>query len=83
MTDAAGRYVLRGEDQRPGVPLGDYIVLIQDLEIYTAPRDADGTVVQRPPRRFPAAYEKVETTPLSTSVANGHQSIDFKIVAAP
>lgn len=79
LTDASGKYVLRGEDQLPGAVIGDYVVVLKDMAIYDAPRDADGTVLKHPPRRFPAIYEHVETTPLKAQIAAGDQTIDFDI----
>ncbi len=79
LTDADGHYVLHGEDQRPGTVIGDYVVVLQDMAIYDAPRDAEGTVVKHPPRRFPTIFERPETTPLKAHVLAGVQTIHFEI----
>src|SRR6478735_5547388 len=38
VTDAQGRFRLRGEDQKEGALVGTYRVIVEDLAIFDAPR---------------------------------------------
>lgn len=81
VTDEHGRYLLHGEDQRSGAPVGEHRVIIQDMAIYSAPRSPDGTVIKKPPTRIPSVYSDVLTTPLVRQVDHGKQTIDIDLPA--
>src|SRR5262249_14942062 len=78
-TDEQGRYRLRGEDQREGAAAGWYRVVLEDLAVYSAPREADGTLMRKPPARFPARFGDPLQTPLRKQVHEGTQTLDIDL----
>ena len=83
LTDTTGHYELRAEIQQNGAVIGKHSVIIEDLAVHSAPRDADGTVLQMPPVRFPAKYSHPLQTPLTKSVETGQQTIDLDLTISP
>jgi hypothetical protein len=77
-TDADGRYRLRG-----GAVVGWHRVVVEDLAVYQAPRDPDGTVKTKPPVRFAARYADPLQTPLRKQVEAGSQVIDLDLKTGP
>ena len=63
-TDEQGRYKLQAETQGAGAMIGKHLVIVEDLAIYSAPRDEDGTVTQLPRVRFPARFSDPLLSPL-------------------
>ncbi len=53
VTDAQGRFELQNEDDDEGPVVGLYTVIVEDLALYTALRLPDGTLIKKPPVRFP------------------------------
>jgi hypothetical protein len=82
-TDPRGHYRLRGEDRRAGAVAGWHRVVVEDLAVYAAPRDADGTLRRRPPVRLPPRYSNPLQTPLRKEVLPGVQTMDLDLSAAP
>jgi len=82
-TDGQGRYRLQAENQQDGAVVGQHQVIVEDLAIYSAPRDADGTVTQLPPERVPQAYSDLLQTKLQREVQPGEQTIDLDLTASP
>jgi hypothetical protein len=80
-TDAEGRYRLRGEDRREGAAAGAHRVVIEDLAVYAAPRQPDGTLLHKPAVRFPIQYSDPLRTPLRKQVRPGPQVIDLDLPA--
>jgi hypothetical protein len=78
-TDDRGRYHLRGEDQRQGAAAGWHRVVVEDLALYSAPRESDGTLSRKPPVRFPARFGDPLQTPLRKQVRAGTQTIDIDL----
>jgi hypothetical protein len=78
-TDAEGRYRLRGEDRRAGAAAGTHRVVIEDLAVYAAPRQPDGTLLRKPAPRFPPQYGDPLRTPLRKQVQTGSQVIDLEL----
>src|SRR5262245_61072740 len=78
-TDDQGRYRLKTEQQEDGAVVGKHRVTVEDLAILSAPRSADGTVLQRPPVRFPADYSDPLRTPLQREVKAGTQTLDLDL----
>lgn len=83
VTDGQGRYRLQGEDQKPGVVAGSHRVIIEDLAVYSAPRDRDGTVSRLPLARFSSRYSHSLQTPLRKQVRDGAQVIDLDLTDIP
>lgn len=83
VTDAEGRFQLRGPDQSTGVAVGAYRVLLEDLEVLNAPRSEDGTVLQMPSPRFRAEYGDLQRTPLRQEVHAGKQAMDIRLADLP
>lgn len=83
LTDGAGRYELRAEIQQSGAVLGKHQIIVEDLAVHSAPRSADGTVLQMPPVRFPARYSHPLQTPFTKSVERGQQTIDLDLTGGP
>lgn len=79
VTDKEGRYFLQCEDRQPGVVVGTYRVTIEDLAIYSAPRDSEGTVLKMPPKRFPPSFSDPLRTPCKKQVTPGKQTIDLDL----
>jgi hypothetical protein len=79
VTDADGRYRLRGEDRQPGVGVGNFRVVIEDLNVNALPRSPDGTLLQQPPVRFDPRYGSPLKTPLRKQVQPGNQVIDLDL----
>lgn len=79
VTGADGRYRLQGEDGKPGAAAGSYRVILEDLAVYDAPRDREGSVLKMPPRRFPASHGDPLQTPWRKAVAAGAQTIDLDV----
>lgn len=82
-TDRHGRYRLRNEKQQEGAAVGKHRVIVEDLAILSAPRSADGTVVQRPRARFLPAYSDPLRTPLVVEVKPGEQTLDLELSIPP
>jgi hypothetical protein len=78
-TDAEGRYRLQGEDRRAGAAAGAHRVVIEDLAVYAAPRQPDGTLLRKPAPRFPPQYSDPLRTPLRKQVHPGPQVIDLDL----
>jgi hypothetical protein len=78
-TDASGAYRLRTEQLEEGAAPGPYKVIIEDLAIYSAPRAADGTVLQLPPTRFDPQFADPLRSPLEIEVKSGVQTIDLEV----
>lgn len=83
VTDAEGRYRLQGEDKQPGAVAGPYRVIVEDLAVYAAPRDADGTILEMPPLRFPRRFSDPLQSPILKEVMAGKQVIDLELPNAP
>jgi hypothetical protein len=79
MTDAEGYYRLQTEKQQPGAVVGKHRVTVEDMAIYAAPRSEDGTVLERPPKRFPSQCSDLLQTPLVREVVFGSQVIDLEL----
>lgn len=79
LTDARGRFRLRGEDQRDDVVAGSYRVIVEDWAIYSAPRAPDGTVMRLPPPRFPARFGDPLQTPLRQQVQPGAATVEVRL----
>jgi len=80
VTDAAGHYRLRCEDQRDGAVIGWHRVVLEDLAVYTAPRDegaattsADGV------SRIPRTYRSASGTPLRIEISPSGGTHDIHI----
>jgi len=81
VTDAEGRFQLRGDDRRPGAPTGWHRVVLEDLNIYELPRSNDGRLLEQPIERFPPRYSDILRTPLLREVIAGAQVIDLELPA--
>src|SRR5262249_30675321 len=77
VTDAQGRYRLRGEDQQVGAVAGWHRVVVEDLAVYQAPRATDGTVLRKPPARFSPRYSDPLHTPLRRQGQPGAPGLDL------
>lgn len=78
-SDDKGHYQLRTESQLAGAVVGKHKVTVEDLAILSAPRSPDGTVLKRPPVRFPAHYSDPLRSPLEREVLAGSQVIDLDL----
>jgi hypothetical protein len=81
VTDAEGRFHLRGENQQEGALPGGYVITIEDLAIYAAPRSEDGTVLSLPPPRFPPLYSDPLKTKLRRSIAADELALELDVTA--
>lgn len=82
VADAQGRFRLQAEDQRDGVVVGPYRVILEDLAIFSAPRSSDGTVLELPAERLPSHYGDPLRTPLQHNVVAGRQTVEFDVPAS-
>jgi hypothetical protein len=79
-TDAQGRYQLRCDDQRDGAVQGWHRVVIEDLALYSMPRDENPPRTKAPPRsRIPPVYCDPRQTPLQVEVSQGPQAHDIDV----
>jgi hypothetical protein len=78
-TDEKGQFSLRTETLEDGAQIGNHSVIVEDLAIYAAPRDDDGTVTQVPPARFGPSYSDPLLSPLRREVKAGTQQIDLDL----
>lgn len=76
MSDAQGRFRLRGEDGRADLVAGPYRVIVEDVAVYAAPRAPDGTVLRIPAPRFPARYGDPLQTPVQVQVRPEAQTVE-------
>lgn len=83
VTDDEGRFRLQTDESQEGAVVGRHRVIVEDLAIYSAPRTADGTLLTRPPARFPPAYADPLTSPLTVDVQPGAQSIALDLSPTP
>ncbi len=79
ITDAQGRYQLQNEDDDEGPVVGAYTVIVEDMAIYSMPRSPDGTLLKRPPVRFPEKYHSLVKSPLHFEIHPGSQQIDIDL----
>ncbi len=79
VTDSQGRFQLRGEDQQEGATPGGYMIVVEDLAIYSAPRSEDGTVLSLPRRRFPVIYGDPLRTTLRRTLGAGSQTVELDL----
>jgi hypothetical protein len=79
VTNAQGQFQLQGEDEFEGAVVGAYRVIVDDLNVYSAPRSPDGTLLRPPPVRFPAKYADPLQSPLRKQVKAGNQSLDLDL----
>jgi hypothetical protein len=79
VTNAEGYYRLTGEDLRDVLAVGDYVVIVEDLAIHSAPRSPDGTVLELPPLRFPKNFSDPIRSPLHKRVQSGSQTVDLDL----
>lgn len=93
VTDAQGRYELRTNDEyRRGIPVGDYIVTVQDLSVSTGVVRRDrGTIEDsipaeppQPPRpsRVPSRYADASQTKLRVNAQSGAQVFEINLPQA-
>ena len=82
-TDSQGHYELRTEAQAAGAVVGKYRVIVEDLAIYSAPRDDEGSVTQMPPVRFPARFSDPLLSPIQREVKVGEQVIELDLDDSP
>jgi hypothetical protein len=79
-TDAQGHYQLRCDDQRDGAVQGWHRVVIEDLALYSMPRDENPLRTAAPPRsRIPTVYCDPRQTPLQVEVSQGPQVHDIDV----
>jgi len=81
VTDAAGRYRLRCEDQRDGAVIGCHRIVLEDLAVYTAPRDEGAaTASAGGVSRVPRTYRSAAETPLRAEISpsGGTHDIDIR-----
>src|SRR5262249_29577307 len=83
VADAQGRFRLCGEDQQDGAAVGAYVVIVEDLAIYSAPRWPAGTVLRPPPARFSTKYRDPLRTPLRQVVRAGTQTVEVNLANVP
>src|SRR5262245_45197327 len=81
VTDEGGRFRLKCEGGKVGVPAGSYTVIFEDMAIFEAERSADGTVINMPPQRFPPSYADPLHTPFHRDIKAGTQTIDLDLGA--
>jgi hypothetical protein len=81
VTDARGRYALRGADQEAGATPGWHRILIEDLEPCAIPRGEQPppTPDAIPKSRVPDAYRSLHATPLRREVLPGPQTLDLAV----
>ncbi|HEV8061367.1 MAG TPA: hypothetical protein VGP68_15925 [Gemmataceae bacterium] len=79
VTDAQGRFELQNEDDDEGPVVGLYTVIVEDLALYTAPRSPNGTLIKKPPARYPSKYQKLLESPLRQEIHPGAQTIDIDL----
>ena len=53
--------------------------MVEDLAVYDAPRSADGTLLRKPPVRYPTRFGDPLQTPLKKLVRPGPQVIDLEL----
>jgi len=82
ITDADGRFQLTSEDQRAGIVAGKYRVIVEDMRILNAPRKEDGTLLERPPVRFPSKYHDLLKSPLHQEIQKGFQQVVLKLAGS-
>lgn len=71
-----GKFVVEGRDQLPGVPLGDYKVLVS-----TAGPPGDADITEPPPGavKIPAGYADLEKTPFKIQIVKGDTPLEIAI----
>jgi hypothetical protein len=79
LTDCDDKYRLQTDDQKPGAFVGKYRVTLEDMAIYSAPRDPDGTVTKLPPTRISAQLTDPMRNTITKEVILGPQTIDLKV----
>jgi hypothetical protein len=79
LTDKQGQFELESEDGSEGVIAGPYIVIVEDMSVYSAPRSQDGTLLKKPAPRFPSKYKDMLQTPIHKEVKPGPQQIEIDI----
>ena len=77
--EATGRFRLKTEQGDEGAVVGEHVAILEDLSQYEAPRSDDGTLLQRPVERFPAAYADPLRSPWRVTVRAGRQTIDLNV----
>ena len=75
--DAAGKFSLKTETGLPGAVVGEHVVILEDLSIYSAARTPDGTLIQKPVERFPAVYADPLRSPWVFKITPGPQTLDL------
>lgn len=80
--DENGRFTLRCDQGGMGGVVGNHRVVVEDLSLADAPREPDGTIIQFPRQRFPAAYSDPLRTPLRAAIREGDQEIELKMVSS-
>lgn len=78
-TDASGHYRLRGEGSRYRAQVGWHRVTVEDLALYSLPRDEDAPAAEAPKPKLPGAYGHPGKTPLRVQVQPGRQTIDLDL----
>lgn len=73
VTDESGVYTLSTETKNDGAPIGDYKVSV------TQAGPADSSETTLPPRLFPASFERIETSGLTTTVKSGSNTYDIPL----
>lgn len=82
-TDEQGRFQLRSDTGQNGGVIGQHRVIVEDLAMYDAPRDEEGSITKFPRRRFPALYGDPLQTPLRATIEPGPQQIDLLMTIHP
>jgi len=79
ITDAQGHFQLNSEEDDDGPAAGLYTVIIEDMALYTSPRLPDGTLIKRPPTRFPEKYRNLLNSPLRQEIHAGSQQVEIDL----
>jgi len=82
VTDANGsfRITFWGSES---IPVGEYRVVLDDLQVYQQPRSEDRQMASRPPTisRIPPEYRSAAKSPWKCTVRTGNQSLELDLPA--
>jgi hypothetical protein len=87
-TNEQGRFILQTNNQ-PGVPVGEYVVLITKVGAPPVPEDDQGTVDRvklaetsqpEPTNYLPARYASIDTSEFRATVNEGENHFNFSMV---
>ena len=59
--------------------MGLYTVIVEDMAVYSMPRSPDGTLIKKPPARFPEKFRSLLNSPLRQEVHTGSQQVEIEI----